>query len=210
MEEKKVSKKTLSRCARLKEIGLDMFLKNGFEKTNLADIVKLSGGSLSTIYQYFGNKEGFFEAVVFDGIEDFFENLEQKLIQEEDQSLENFLYQFGREYIEIFSSFHALALGRIMHTEGYKDNGKLSKMFKTRAESIVNKIFMDYFDSHNVHEVLKSYDHNALIGEFCLLIREPEFSDAITGFDKSGLSRKQKDKKVKRVVDLFLNGYRKS
>lgn len=209
MEEKKVSKKTLSRCAKLKANGLKMFLQNGFEKTNLADIVKISGGSLSTIYQQFGNKEGFFEAVVFEGVEDFFKNLDNKLTHQKDQSLENFLYQFGREYIEIFSSHDALALGRIMYCEGYKEDGKLSKLFKTRAELIVKKIFMDYFESHDTSKILKSNDYDTLIEEFCLLIREPEFSNAITAYKEFKPTKKQKDEKVKRVVDLFLNGYKK-
>lgn len=210
METKKISKKTEIRCQKLKEIGLEMFLKNGFEKTNLADIVKIAGGSLSTIYKQFGNKEGFFEVVVFDEIEDFFENLEKKLIQEEDQSLENFLYQFGKEYIEIFSCDDAIALGRIMYSEGYKEDGKLSKLFKTRAELIVKKIFLDYFSLHNMEKILKYDDYDALIEEFCLLIREPEFSNTITGYKTYELSKEQREKKVKKVVDFFLNGYKKS
>lgn len=210
MERKKISKKTEKRCEKLKEIGLEMFLKNGFEKTNLADIVKVAGGSLSTIYQQFGNKERFFEAVVFDEIEVFFENLEEKLIQEDDQSLENFLYQFGKEYIEIFSCDDAIALGRIMYSEGYKEDGKLSKLFKTRADSIVKKIFLDYFSLHKVEKLLKYDDLETLIEEFCLLIREPEFSNTITGYKTYETAKEQREEKVKRVVDFFLNGYKKS
>lgn len=210
MDKKKITKKTEKRREKLKEIGLEMFLKNGYENTNLADIVKITGGSLSTIYQQFGNKEGFFESVVFDGVEDFFENLEQKLIQEEDQSLENFLYQFGREYIEIFSCDDAIAIGRIMHSEGYKEEGKLSKLFKTRAEAIVKKIFFDFFSLNSIDKLLKYDGDETLIEEFCLLIREPEFSNAITGYKTYNLTKEQKDAKVKRVVDFFLNGYKKS
>ncbi len=42
----------------------DLFIKNGFEQTTLAEIVNRSGGSLSTVYKLFGNKDGLLEAVV--------------------------------------------------------------------------------------------------------------------------------------------------
>jgi AcrR family transcriptional regulator len=41
-----------------------VFFEQGFERTALAAIVRRSGGSLSTLYQIFGNKEGLFEAMV--------------------------------------------------------------------------------------------------------------------------------------------------
>lgn len=209
MAKKKVTKKSEQRCEMFHKIGLEMFLKNGFEKTNLADIVKETGGSLSTIYQRYGNKEGFFEAVVFDEVEDFFEDLEKKLTQEEDQSLENFLYKFGREYIEIFCCEDTVSLGRIIYSEGFKDDGKISKLFKSRADGIVSKIFVDYINRHEVRG-LKFDNYESLAELFCLLIREPEFQNAILGYKPNDLTHEQKEKKVKKVVDLFLNGCRKS
>lgn len=46
----KLSEKTLQRQAKIKQVALNMFLEKGYEATNLKDIVKLSGGSLSSIY----------------------------------------------------------------------------------------------------------------------------------------------------------------
>lgn len=41
-----------------------LFIEQGFERTTLGDIVERAGGSLSTVYKLFGNKDGLFEAVV--------------------------------------------------------------------------------------------------------------------------------------------------
>lgn len=210
MTYKKVYKNSEQRCKLLYKIGLEMFLKNGYEKTNLANIVKVAGGSLSTVYKLFGNKEKFFEAVVFDGFEEFFKELEDKLTKQKDQSLENFLYQFGREYLEIFSSQDSISLARILYCEGYKDGGKISKIFKTKNIEIIVKIFVDYFKSQEATICLKSDDYVTLAEEFCLLIREPEFTYSILGLKCDQLTKEQKDKKVKRVVEVFLNGYKKS
>ncbi|RYD43145.1 MAG: TetR/AcrR family transcriptional regulator, partial [Sphingomonadales bacterium] len=35
-----------------------LFLEQGYERTSLAEIVKTSGGSLATLYELFGNKQG--------------------------------------------------------------------------------------------------------------------------------------------------------
>jgi TetR/AcrR family transcriptional regulator, mexJK operon transcriptional repressor len=40
------------------------FLDRGFVKTTISDIVALSGGSRSTIYEEFGSKEGLFAALI--------------------------------------------------------------------------------------------------------------------------------------------------
>lgn len=210
MKQKKLSKKTQARCEMLYKIGLEMFLERGYEGTSLSEVVKIAGGSLSTIYQQFGNKEDFFEAVFFKGIEEFFGNIEKKITQATDQSIENFLYQFGREYIEFFCDDNTISLGRVMYGEGYKDNGKLSKLFMSRIANLNKKIFLDYFEANNAKKDLKIDDYETLAEEFCLLIREPEFSNAILGYKTTKMTAKQKEDKIKRTVEFFLHGYKKS
>lgn len=41
-----------------------MFLEQGFERVSLGAIVRRSGGSLATVYEMFGNKQGLLRAVV--------------------------------------------------------------------------------------------------------------------------------------------------
>lgn len=41
-----------------------LFVEKGYGATSLNDVVRLSGGSLSTLYDMFGNKAGLFQAIV--------------------------------------------------------------------------------------------------------------------------------------------------
>lgn len=41
-----------------------LFVEKGYGATSLNDVVRLSGGSLSTLYNMFGNKAGLFQAIV--------------------------------------------------------------------------------------------------------------------------------------------------
>lgn len=44
-----------------------LFIEKGYEGTTLGDIVERAGGSLSTLYKLFGNKDGLLEAVISQG-----------------------------------------------------------------------------------------------------------------------------------------------
>jgi TetR/AcrR family transcriptional repressor of mexJK operon len=46
------------------DAGRALFLAKGYEATSLSDVVKAAGGSLTTLYKLFGNKEGLLTAIV--------------------------------------------------------------------------------------------------------------------------------------------------
>ena len=64
MQTQKKSKKSIQRQEKIKEVALKHFLSNGYEATNLKDIVKESGGSLSSIYEHYKNKENLFFEII--------------------------------------------------------------------------------------------------------------------------------------------------
>ncbi len=209
MEEKKVSKKMQKRCQMLYEVGLEMFLENGLEKTSLSDIVKKTGGSLSTIYEHFGKKEDFFEALVLKSIEDFYEHLQKKLLIDDCNNLEDFLYKLGDIYMQMYFSKKSILITRIVYSQSYKDNGKMAKIFCEKITKLTKSMFDEYFEKFDAKKILKYDNYDALINEFILLVIEPEFTNEVLNIGKNVLDDKQKEQKLKRVVDMFLNGYRK-
>lgn len=54
------SKKVLARKEKIKNVAFDLFLTKGFQETSLSDIIKLSGGSYSNIYDTSIVKKGYF------------------------------------------------------------------------------------------------------------------------------------------------------
>lgn len=59
----------------LLECASALFLEHGFDAVSLDDIVNLAGGSKTTIYKYFGNKEGLFIAICDFRIAIFFKDI---------------------------------------------------------------------------------------------------------------------------------------
>ncbi|MDD3469013.1 MAG: TetR/AcrR family transcriptional regulator [Thermoguttaceae bacterium] len=51
------------RCEKMLDVATQLFLKNGVAETSITEIVRRSGGSLATIYKFFGDKKGLFVAV---------------------------------------------------------------------------------------------------------------------------------------------------
>jgi AcrR family transcriptional regulator len=111
-----------SQCERRHEAILDaaetLFIEQGYDRTSLAEIVKLSGGSLATLYDLFGNKRGLLYAIVA--------RWRDEAIQEPDVSgasgsaadvLMNYAYHKCRR----LNSPHAIALLRILVSECLRD-----------------------------------------------------------------------------------------
>ena len=73
----KISEKGKRRYDSVMNAGLELFLKNGFEKTSLNDIVAKGGGSLASIYKFFTNKEGLFASIMEQNFNEFFAELDE-------------------------------------------------------------------------------------------------------------------------------------
>ena len=96
-----------------------LFLEHGYEATSLAAIVKKSGGSLATLYELFGNKQGLLRAII-------------EMRDDEDRcpgcgdacattAPSEMLRQYGHRLYAHVTSPRAIALKRIVITEALRD-----------------------------------------------------------------------------------------
>ena len=53
-----------ARCRALLDAAAALFVEKGFALTSLSDIIRQAGGSRTTLYEHFGDKEGLFRAVM--------------------------------------------------------------------------------------------------------------------------------------------------
>jgi TetR/AcrR family transcriptional repressor of mexJK operon len=83
------------------------FLDRGFVRTTISEIVALSGGSRSTVYEEFGSKEGLFKALVSSIIE------QMRLPDVPNGPPAQVLRGFGVAYMERLMDPEALALYRV-------------------------------------------------------------------------------------------------
>ena len=92
------TKKSVDRLSKIIKAGLEVFLEKGFEATSLNEVIEKSGGSLSTIYNYFDNKESFFKAVMDENSKIFRRKFEDKLKLNDSTDIREYLIKFGEIY----------------------------------------------------------------------------------------------------------------
>ena len=105
--EKKALKKS-----RILDAAWTVFGRNGYTGTSLDAIAEEAGVSKPTLYMYFGNKEGLFEAVLADTSEDILGPLFDS--DHTAGSMVEALLNFSRTYAEIVLSERVLSLGRLV------------------------------------------------------------------------------------------------
>jgi len=132
-----ISEKGKKRYELIVKTALDLFLKNGYEKTSLSDIVAISGGSLASIYTFFESKEGLFQAIIEQEIDALIKEVDERIDLKISHSLEEFLTKFATIIFSIICTKKNISLGRIMMSEGPKNGGKLGRVF---LDQILNRI----------------------------------------------------------------------
>ncbi|MFK7800149.1 MAG: TetR/AcrR family transcriptional regulator [Anaerolineae bacterium] len=105
--EKKALKKS-----KILDAAWTVFGRNGYTGTSLDAIADEAGVSKPTLYMYFGNKEGLFEAVLSDTSEDILGPLFES--DPSKGSMVEALLNFSRTYAEIVLSERVLSLGRLV------------------------------------------------------------------------------------------------
>lgn len=101
----------------LLEAARAVFLERGYAAASIDDVVKRTGGSKATVYQYFGNKEGLFGAMVAGQCEAFINEVafpQKSVAPRSMKELEKTLFELGLRALNVFLQPERLALNRAM------------------------------------------------------------------------------------------------
>ncbi len=94
------------------EAATDTFIQYGFDSTTLDMIIEQAGGSRSTLYKNFGDKEGLFAAVIENMIDDIFtEDYEDDL---ENPTIESILSYYGSRFLHSVIKPRSVGLYRLI------------------------------------------------------------------------------------------------
>ncbi|MCR4942495.1 MAG: TetR/AcrR family transcriptional regulator [Campylobacter sp.] len=201
-----ISKKGQRRYEAIIDAALELFLEKGYEKTSLNDIVKKSGGSLSSIYKFFESKDKLFATIIFAKFEEFSKEIKANEILQNTNDMSEFLNNFGLAYLELFFKPGGIELTRIIMSETYK-NKEIVKLF-SQSNSLC--ILQSFFERKEVKSRIKDYDSRALASKFFAIIREPFLvKNIILGEELAPLCLSEKKKMVAQAVDMFVNGIKK-
>lgn len=97
-----------------------LFIEQGYDGTSLAEIVRRSGGSLATLYELFGNKQGLLRAIAARWRDKMMEEAIAS-VPPDSQSPADMLMHYARHRCRTLNSPRVIALIRMIVSESLRD-----------------------------------------------------------------------------------------
>ncbi|EAO7196740.1 TetR/AcrR family transcriptional regulator [Campylobacter coli] len=197
------SKKVLARREKIKNVAFDLFLTKGFQETSLSDIIKLSGGSYSNIYDSFNSKEGLFFEILDDVCKKHFDLIASQTQTIKDKNLKEFLTSFGLTFVDIFNQVQTVAFGKIIFSQVYDKHKHVENWIENNQQNFSYNILMDFFKQQNNSYMKKNAEKLAVL--FCTMLKEP-YHHLNVLINARLKNKKEQKEHVEFVVNVFLNG----
>ncbi len=201
------SQKVLARQEKIKAVALELFLTKGYQETSLSDIIKLSGGSYSNIYDSFKSKEGLFFEILDDICKKHFHLIYSKTQEIKNSTLKEILTSFGLAFLEIFNQPEAVAFGKIVYSQVYDKDRHLANWIENNQQNFSYNILMDFFKQQNNSYMKKNAEKLAVL--FCTMLKEP-YHHLNVLINAPLKNKKEQKEHVEFVVNVFLNGINSS
>lgn len=181
----------------------ELFLERGFEGTSVSDVVKRSGGSLATLYAWFGSKEGLFEAIVADissMILSAFDAPDFEALPPDEA-----LQKFGEKFLGMILCPEALRWHRMCIAESHKFPELRAALIRT-GPALVNERLAKYLVAQTKGGRLRIVDPAVAAMHFFALIKSETHLAAVCG-EAIGATPADIEQQVRRAVQVFLRGY---
>lgn len=201
------SQKVLARQEKIKAVALELFLTKGYQETSLSDIIKLSGGSYSNIYDSFKSKEGLFFEILDDICKKHFHLIYSKTQEIKNSTLKEILTSFGLAFLEIFNQPEAVAFGKIVYSQVYDKDRHLTNWMENNQQNFSYNILMDFFKQQDNSYIKKNAERLAVL--FCSMLKEP-YHHLNVLINTPLKNKKEQKEHVEFVVNVFLNGINRS
>jgi len=178
-----------------------MFLEQGYERTNVNELVRRAGGSMTTLYRYFGGKPGLFAAMMDALRDEFLTPLTQLGSVEETPTV--FLSRIGRAYLRLLLSPEGVGFYRVLVAEAHKFPEMQSAV--ARAFAQLSQHLAGYLEAQVAAGRLTLSDTKLAARQFLEMVKGDAHILAVMGLAKP-LSEAAIRTRVERAVDLFLYG----
>lgn len=134
---------------------MDLFIKNGFSKTTMDDIIHHTGLSKGGVYHHYKNKEEIFSNLIYDAVK-FRENIVVNYINKsKDKSNQDILIDMLLEKILDKNPYKSIY---VVFLKEYADNPKFEKLYNHIFENS-KKEFIEFCNSLNLPEYMKLGDY---------------------------------------------------
>lgn len=170
----------------------------------------ISGGSLASIYTFFESKEGLFQAIIEQEIDALIKEVDERIDLKISHSLEEFLTKFATIIFSIVCTKKNISLGRIMMSEGSKNDGKLARVFLDQILNKIDLVLINFFERDEVKaELNPKFPVKFAAKCFMQSVVGVYYYDSLMINEEPKLSKKERKEHVALCVELFLNGVRK-
>ena len=189
-----------ARARALREAARRMFLEQGYERTNINELVRRAGGSMATLYRYYGGKAGLFAAMMEEAREELLSPLTQAGDPREAPAV--FLERLGQGFLRVVVSEDGIGFFRVVLAETYKFPELQTAV--ERAFAQLTNYLKTYLDAQVAVGTLLIADTRRAAAQFYELVKGQAQLLAVTGLgvpDEAEI-RAQVDSAVR----LFLHG----
>ncbi|WP_040726309.1 TetR/AcrR family transcriptional regulator [Thiomicrorhabdus sp. Kp2] len=195
------NKRGLARQQKFLETAEEMFLTQGYASTSVNEIVRLSGGSLVTLYRMFGNKLGLFEAVFRKITLTFFNELEEGVVWSDDIELS--LQRFGKHMQSVILRPDGIAIYRMVLMENNADQQEIQRIYYKYGPQVAIGMLANYLDKQVQAEKIAVEDTYLAASQFMEMIKGAFVNRQLFG---EVISEEEVALALKQGVQIFLNG----
>ncbi|MBZ7935125.1 TetR/AcrR family transcriptional regulator [Campylobacter sp. B0100352/1] len=197
-----LSKKNLARKDKIKKVACELFLARGFQETSLSDIIKISGGSYSNIYDCFQSKEGLFFEILDDVCKKHFDLIASQIHISENKNLKENLISFAKVFVNIYNTAPMVSLGKIIFSQVY-NTAYLQNWIQDNQKFFARNILANLFSKQKNKYICDNAAKLAIT--FCNMLKEPYYTLNVL-VDSPLMNNKEQEEHIEFMVDLFLNG----
>ena len=178
-----------------------MFLEHGYERTNVNELVRHTGGSMATLYRYYGGKAGLFAAMMEEVREELLTPMTR--LGSEQDAPEAFLAGLGEAFLRLSLSAEGIGFFRVLVAEAYKFPELQQAVGRGFAQ--LTGYLSSYLDAQVAKGVLHLLDTRRAAGQFFEMVKGQAQMLAVMGLVQ-GLSDDELRTQVHSAVSLFLRG----
>lgn len=154
------------------DIAYSMFIENGYDFVNAKDIIRKSGGSLSSLYKYFGSKEELFVCTLKIKNEEIFANWHNLKIYNE-MNLETYLYFIGKKFLDLMIDHNVILFYHLILSVKFTINFKI---YQQTIEDIINypvKIIANHLEQESIKKCTNIKDSLVYAQQFLYFLQAP-------------------------------------
>lgn len=191
------------RRAAILKAATEVFLTHGYKGARLEEVVRRSGGSLTTVYAQFGGKEGLFAAIIAEICEELVASL-PKFDEQATEKPEDVLFAFGSTYLGLLFTPASLALYRVVISESARSPELGQAVFEAGPSTAAERL-SDYLSREVEKGALVVGDPGLAARQFLEMVKGDLHFRALLGLGPAP-AIEEIDACVRAATRLFLDG----